>query len=636
MCLTITSSVLSQNNLKKAEKFYASKAYKKAAEMYDDLLEKESVTDAKIYLDAANSHYLIAQMRQASIYYEKAYNLNNGLQEPNLSKYVRSLRSVKEYDKADRVYKSYLEKYGSKDELKKYLRERAVFDSILKSDTPSRYTLKNLDINTEYSDFGAVPFQNKIAFSSSRPGNAKELYAWNEQPFLSLFVSDTLQSGSLSAPKTLLKDAGTEFHDATFAFSEKDNTVYFTSSNTKRNKMILDEDSNNNFKLYRGKLIDGKIESKEPLYFNSNDFSVGHPFVGKDGTYLFFVSDMPGGYGEADIYYSKVYEDGMISNPKNAGDEINTSGNDFFPFLIEDILYFSSDGHVGFGGLDIFESIFSEKDSSFSRAKNLGKNANTSYDDFAIVFNEDHKTGYLSSNRNGGKGDDDIYYFYREPLTCNQLIKGSVFDKKSNEKLENATITISYEDADSTTLATNPNGGFEIEIPCNKSVQITASKEGFIEMSKPLTTTLKDGEIIQPVDFGLNKIEDIIVKDDDGIEKIKLDPIFFDYDKWDITESAKNALRTVAEVMTDLPKMIIKIEAHTDSRGSDSYNLELSDKRAKATQAYLFTQGISKNRIISAIGYGETQPLNKCMNGVKCTEQEHNTNRRSDFLILER
>lgn len=629
----------SQNKLKKADRLFDSNAFLEAAMVYEDYIRNTIDVNSEIYAKAADAFYFTNQRRNAVTYYEQAYKINgNTLQEPYLSRYVRSLRSVREYDKANEIYLKYLNESGDSEKIKKFKDELQAFQEILDDDGEPRFSLKNLEINTPYSDFGASLFGNQIVFSSARPGASKALYAWNEQPYLSLFVADVTEGGELINEKLLSNQMNNEFHEATLAISPDSVTVYFTSSNINRNRLVLDESSRNHFKLYRGTYSDNKITNIEPLFFNSDKYSVGHPAVSPDGNYLFFASDMPGGYGGADIYYSVIYEDGMLSTPKNAGPVINTSGNDFFPFFIDNTLYFSSDGHVGFGGLDLFESTFSEEEASFSTPVNLGKVANTPYDDFAIMFNNDRKTGYLSSNRPGGKGDDDLYFFYRAPLPCDQFISGNVTDKLSGEKLTEVSLAVRDTlNRVIATVETDENGYYEILIPCDTKVEIIASKPEYVDKTKESITGSIDREYTKPVDFELDKISDLIVKDEEtGVEKINLDTIYFEFDSAVVTEDSKKVLDKAVEVMNMFPNMIIKIESHTDSRGSHQYNLNLSDRRAKSTQDYLYQKGIAQERILSATGFGEERLLNHCADGVRCSDEEHELNRRSDFIIVER
>src|SRR5690606_26361308 len=579
--IILSTQGFSQAILKKADRLMESLAYTDAAEIYNNYIEENNQITSEAYLKAADANYFISNMRQASMYYEKAFNANSVMEEPYLSRYLRSLRSVRDYKKADKIYIDYLKKSGDTEAIEKFNNQVTAFNSVLENREPSLYSVINLDINTKYSDFVNVIHGDDVIFSSSRPGASKELYSWNDQPYLSQYTAKKTETGQLNDPTLFGQQISSNFHDATIAFMPNSDVVYYTSSTIKKNRLLLDEGRNNNFSIYKGRFIDGKITGKEAVFFNSSEYSTGHPSISSDGKYLFFASDMPGGFGEADIYFCEIFEDGKLSTPKNAGDKINTSGNDFFPSLIDGELYFSSNGQLGFGGIDIFSSAFDEANQNFSEAINLGKVVNTSDDDFAIVFNKDNNSGYLSSNREGGKGDDDIYYFNRKPLPCDQFITGTAKDKLSKEFI--ADVDIVVKDSTNTTLQTvktKADGSYEVKIPCNTPVTLSATKEGYIEKMEKITTGNIDAEYTPKVNFELNKYEDIIVKDDKGIEKIKLDAIYFDYNKWDITPASAIVLNKAAEVMKDIPEMTIKIESHTDSRGTAQYNLTLSDKRA--------------------------------------------------------
>lgn len=637
--LATISTSFSQGKLSKADRSFKTNAFKQAAISYNDYIETtNNEVSLETLLKAAEANYNINDHRATTTLYKRAFAIDNNLSNDHINRYVRSLRSIREYEEADKVYLNFIEKNMDNELIEKFKKERDSFHLLLKSDKNSRYTVKNLNINTAYSEFAPIIYKDSLIFSSSRPGASKDLYTWNEQPFLSLFVAKKGTDTIVENPELFSKQIKSNFHDATIAFTPNSNVIYFTTSKTNKNKLTLDAGHNNQFVTYKATIEDGKITNQVELFFNSKDYSVGHPSVSPDGKYLFFASDMPGGYGEADIYYAQIYEDGLLSEPKNAGATINSSGNDFFPFLATDgTFYFSSNGHVGFGGLDVYQATFNIKNQSFSELKNLGKVINTNYDDFSLIFNEDSNAGYLASNRPNGKGDDDLFYFTREPLACNQEVSGTVKDQKNNLNLSEVTVTI--RDSTNTiidTLLTDTSGNFSITIPCNNKITITATKTDYFEQTKFTQTGDKDKEATTPVDFLLEKATDMIVEDEEGFEKIKMDPIYFEYNKADITAQASVALDGAIKLMNFYPKMIIKIEAHTDSRGSDSYNLSLSDKRAKATQQYLYSKGIATSRVISAQGFGESRLLNQCSNKVKCTDEEHEKNRRSNFIILEK
>ena len=640
LALAFSFQGMSQSSLKNADRLFKTYYYVKASKAYSDYMNSaKGDISTQTLLNAADANYYIYNTFQAKQYYQRAFEKDSTLTEPYISRYVRTLRSEGDYEGAHSIYSNYLQKIGNQDSIRQNQKRYEEFLELLNDEEEPLYRLTNISSNSAYSDFAPVVYGDTLIFSSSRPGNAKSLYSWNDQPFLSLFKVAAKRDTIIGNVKVFSKATKSNYHDATVAFVPDTTTVYFTSSNiNEKKKLILDDRRKNHFQLFKGNLINGVIENRDKVNFNSDFHSVSHPSVSKDGKYLFFASDMTGGFGGSDIYYSKILNDGSLSKPVNAGATINTSGNEFFPFLHEDVLYYSSNGLIGFGGQDIFSSEFNKDSSRFSQPMNLGKVVNTTYDDFSMIFMDDGLTGYMASNRENGVGDDDIYFFTKEPLPCFQMLAGNVIDKRTREILEDATVTL--RDTANTVMSivkTDSDGNYEVELPCSLEVTLTAEKENYFEEVKLGKTGDIDGEENEPINFELESAEDLIVVDEvTKQEKIDLDPIFFDFDKSDITEQAAEVLADAVKLMKFYPDMVIKIEAHTDSRGSDKYNFNLSDRRAKATQQYLFSQGIEEDRIISAQGYGERRLLNKCSDGVKCTEELHDVNRRSDFIILKR
>ncbi|MFI2743110.1 OmpA family protein [Zhouia sp. PK063] len=622
-----------QSLVKKADKLYNQYAYVDAAQMYHDYIEDAAKVPTEVYLHAGDSYYFINNMQQAQQYYGKAYE-QDSLSELYIIRYVRALRGIRSYEKSDEIYKKFLESTGDSIAVTNYEKQAKGFYILNNAEVP-KYTIKDASINTENSDFGATRYKNKIVFSSSRRGASNELYDWNEQPFLSLFMADTTATGDLVNVEEFSKETSTNFHDATIAFSPDYKTAYFASSNTKKKGMFFNKNRKNTFKLFKMEFVDGKWTNKKQLSFDSDEYSVGQPAVSPDGKMLYFVSDMPGGFGEADIYYAKIFDDGTLSQPINAGPKINTSGNDFFPYVKDSTLYFSSNGKFGFGGLDIYRAkIVGEN--QYDHVANMGKPINSNHDDFGIVYNNDKISGYFSSNRLGGVGDDDIYYFEKF-IPCFKYVTGKVTNEKTNNVISEVNIS-AFDNSGNliTSTSTNADGTYMLTFNCDTlSYRIEASKPKYTKDWKQISlASVNKNKILPNIDFKLTLLKDLIVQED-GVEKIKINPIFFDYDKFSIRPDAAKELDKIVSVMMEYPKMKIKIESHTDSRGSDSYNLVLSDKRAKATRDYIFSQGIAKDRIISAIGYGETQLKNGCSNGVDCTEEQHAVNRRSEFIITE-
>ena len=362
---------------------------------------------------------------------------------------------------------------------------------------------------------------------------------------------------------------------------------------------------------------------------------MGHPFVSNDGKKLYFASDMPGGYGKADIYVCDIYEDGTYSKPLNLGPLINSLVDDVFPFVSGNTLYFSSEGHVGYGGLDIYKSTLT--DGIYGATINLGPGINSNADDFAYVAGKSKNTGYFSSNRDGGKGGDDIYSFKYNLKECIQSITGTIYNVETKKPLANAIVTVyDSENNEFKKVETNENGVYSLDLNCAQEYQVEASKPGFSKDQLQLNTDLIPGHLMKLVDFKLKDLSDIFVTD--GMtEKIKIDPIYFEYYRYNINDIAAIQMRKVLNAMIAYPEMIIKIEAHTDQRGTDYFNKTLSTNRALSTRDWLIDNGIDPSRIASAIGYGESKPINICdEENENCTEVEYSENRRSEFIVVSR
>jgi outer membrane protein OmpA-like peptidoglycan-associated protein len=641
--LYILSLVLSftfgfaQTNLKKADALFKNYSYADASVAYEECLQNIENPSTQTLKNAADSYYFISDARNALKWYKKLYEAQgNNLTDIYYLRYIQSMKGVMDYTDADRITKEYLNKKGDQKEINRYVAQKKLLDSLAKA--KSLYEIKNLDINTSKSDFGATFYKDQIVFTSARDTTrfAEKLYNWNNQPFLNLYVAERNPAdGSLFNEGLFMPNVMTKYHEATASFDANGKTIYYSSNIIKKKKLVIDENKVNNFQILKGSIIDGKVENPQKVFFDNDDYSVGHPCLSDDGQWLFFASDMPGGYGETDLYVVKIAEDGTMSSPQNLGPQINTLGNDLFPFFRNGILYFSSDGHYGLGDLDVYESKFLS-DGSFSTPKNLGAPINSNKDDFTFIIDRTGTYGYVSSNRAGGKGDDDIYSFTKGQPVCNQNISGKATDRKSKLPITDVTIVAynSYNEILAETK-TNYEGKYAVTVPCNKNVRLVASKTNYSNDEKAVETTKENEGEITNVDFELSNYDDLVVKKQ-GVEKVDVNPIYFDYNKYDITAKAVDELAKVVFIMRKFPNIRIKIESHTDSRGKDSYNLKLSDNRAKATKDYIISQGIDASRIESAIGYGESRLINKCKNGVKCTEEEHLLNRRSDFIIIQK
>ena len=411
--------------------------------------------------------------------------------------------------------------------------------------------------------------------------------------------------------------------------------MYFTRNNVENNRKASDAEGVVRLKIYRAQKENGVWASIEELPFNDDGYSVAHPALSPDEKILYFASDMPGGQGQSDLWRVVIREDGTFSTPENLGPKINTEARETFPFVASDnILYFASDGHPGLGGLDIFATKLDYLRFG-GRVLNAGAPINTGQDDFTLIMSGTDRTGYLASNRPGGVGGDDIYPFTEDrPLVfeCIQTVTGTVRDRISNETLAGTTVRVIDENNQEVSSAiTDANGQYEIALDCNQGNFVRASREGYIPSEEYLEVS--DGKD-RIVDFYLEPETLLAGFGDDLAKLLQLSTIYFDFDKAVIRPDAELEIQKVIAAMEKYPSLKIQASSHTDSRGPDAYNLNLSQRRADATVRYMISKGISVDRVRGQ-GYGETRLVNRCDDGVSCTEEEHQQNRRSEFIIME-
>ena len=502
-----------------------------------------------------------------------------------------------------------------------------------------RYTIKNINANDKYSNFGTSYYgPNQIVFASPQKRSFVIQKNWkpNGQPFLDLFIGDMTASGEIENVKKLSKTLNSKWHEADVVFSKDGNTVYFTRSNYFNGKYGKDKNGVNNLKLFKASVnAKGKWNNIESVHFNSDEYSVGHPALSSDGRTLYFISDMPGTLGKTDVFKAAVSNDGTLGAPINLGDKINTIGREMFPFIgNDDVLYFASDSlEGGLGGLDIYRSDLA----TGSSPENVGTPLNSPNDDFAYIYNEKKKSGYFSSNRLGGKGDDDIYYFTDNKVIakkCEQTVTGTVLDRDTREKIPYALVEVFGKGTTLKEIQTPSSAKFSFHADCNSTYEIVGIKEGYESHSVFFDTT-EDPAVKLLLNIDLEKRgqqkQDFVVTPERTI--ININPIYFNFDKWDIRPDAKYELDKVVAIMQQYPQLMIEGTSHTDSRGKDLYNQQLSQKRAESTVKYIVNRGISSHRIY-ATGYGENRLVNECSKGVKCNNEQHQLNRRTEFVVL--
>ncbi|MFD2725627.1 OmpA family protein [Hyunsoonleella rubra] len=644
--LTFFGVSAQEGRQKRADSLFNKFAFVDAAETYKKLVKKD-YNKAYALRRLADCYAYMRNPDSAVVYYKQAVQQENVPIE-YYYKYAQSLRGLKDY-KESRVWLKKFKDAGGIIEKNKLSRDPDFITAVFNAE--NKYILKEVNINSAFSDFGAFERNGQVYFASSVNEGAliKHKYAWNEQPFLDMYVTKKDADTIIHHKSKLKGDVNSRFHDGPAIVTKDGKTMYFSRNNFGKYGLKQDKDGISNLKIFRASLVDGEWTNLEELPFGSTEYSVGHPALSNDESKLYFASDMPGGFGGSDIYYVDINDDGTFGPLQNAGEIINTKDNELFPFInSEDILFFSSDGHLGLGLLDIFATVYDENN-LLSSVVNLGLPINSNKDDFSFFMNDDGLTGYMASNREGGMGDDDIYGFNRIPRL---KLEGTVMDSIGGTPIANALVKLS--DADDIQIVyveTDEDGKYEINIDRNTDYIVKVNKEGYPENSVSVTTKgLPSDAQSVTVDFSINPIpsaDDDSNEDGDGVsdpmddEKTKAllakfnTPIYFDFDSSRIRKVDANRLAEIIDLMkNDFPEMTIRIESHTDSRGPSEYNERLSARRAYSTLQYLISEGIDQSRIIEYKGFGERQLVNGCDGTIRCTEAEHQLNRRTNFIVI--
>lgn len=627
--------------LQKANNAYSEFSFIKAAKLYKEVIDKGN-SSAELYNKLADCYYYNGDYADAVANYAKGTSAKSVSNE-NYLRYAQALNTMKKFDEAERVMDMYYAKTGTEN-LSQDWSENRLKEGIERQS--GRYTFSPATgINTPYSDFGGTVFEkDKLIYTSAKdaPQIPNYKHSWNEQSFLKLYTANITESGKLENPTLLKGDINTQYHQSSPTITKDGKFMFFTKNNYnyKDGKIATDKKGKTYLKLYSAENVKGKWTNIKELEYpvNSDGFSSAHPALSADETELFFVSDRDNKFGNSDLYVVSLNKGGFVGKDvRKLGDEINTLGRETFPYVdASGILYFSSDGHPGMGGLDVFAAVKDEN--GFYHVVNLGDGVNSNADDFAYTICDETKKGYFSSNRSG---NDDIYSFTENrpvdfDVDIRPLVYGVIKDSKG-EPLPGVTVEVyNAEGSLIETVLSDSKGGYEVNARPYQNDKIVFKKVGLIEDTievdsmKPFEkrefspTLINERQVI--IDGETKEIKG------DLTELLTLKPIYFDYAGSSIRETSKPELDRVVELMRARPNLIIKVNSHTDSRGKDDYNMRLSQNRAKATVAYIVKAGIAADRI-SGEGFGETMLINHCSNGVKCTEQEHELNRRSEFIV---
>jgi outer membrane protein OmpA-like peptidoglycan-associated protein/Tol biopolymer transport system component len=616
---------------KVADKKYEQYAYIDAIKTYERIAKKGYKSE-EMFKKLGNSYYFNAELELAGKWYDELFSMTQDVEPEYFYRYSHTLKVTGHYAKADEMLLKFSEKSGADSRAKLFNTNRNYLSEIKANS--GRYKIEDAGINTKYSEYGGAYYGNKLIFTSARDTGFlfQRKHKWSNQYFTKLYATEMVTDTTLGTPVKFANKIRIPFHEATPIFTKDGQTMYFTQNNYLKGKKGENAKKITFFKIYKAKLIDKEWSNVEELPFDSDNYSVGHPALSPDEKTLYFASDMPGTKGQSDIFKCTIDEDGNYGIPENLGSKINTEGRESFPFISEENeLYFASDGHPGLGGLDIFV-VEIAKDGSYKKIKNIGEPANSSDDDFGFLINSETRRGFLTSNREGGKGSDDIYQFLEtKSLRCNQELYGIVTDLESGNILSNAKVSL-FDDKFKllTTYLSDINGHYNFEVDCENDYYIRAEKVEYTTFEKRINILNETGKTEIPIQ--LEKTIKEVKNGDDLAKTFGIKIIYFDLDKSNIREDAAIELEKILDVMVENPTIKINIKSHTDSRASFEYNDQLSERRAKSTLEWLVKNGIDTGRL-TAKGYGERQLVNKCSDDVPCSEDEHQANRRSEFII---
>ncbi len=620
---------------KKAKIDYEGLAYQDAINAYQNLVEKGN-TGQEIFQNLGNSNYLNANYEEAAKWYKELFAIDTiEVDADYYYKYAQALKSLGDYQGSDTWMERFLEKSSGDKRAVQFTDNRDYLKKI--KENSGRYNIRLSDMNSKSSDFAPSFFNGGLVFSSARDTGitARRVHEWNKSAFLNLYQGQVGDDGKVANVQRFSRNLNAITHESSTAFSKDGKTLYFTRNNSENGRRFSRDDQGvSRLKIYKAEWVNGEWDNIVELPFNGEGFSTAHPALDEKNSKLYFASDRPGTYGASDLWVVDLLENGTYGAPKNLGPSINTEDRETFPFVTDDgILYFASDGHPGLGGLDIYATEIDGN--SDTGVVNLGEPINSDEDDFTFIIDTATKRGYFSSNRPEGVGGDDIYEFTEtDPLVfkCMATITGVVKNSEDGSILTNANVTILSDSGSVVATAVSDAAGmFTTSFECvGNSYTANGIKTDFKEGTSGFALDGQDPEVNVEL-FLEPKVKVAAAGTDLGV-LLDLNPIYFDLNKSNIRPDAALELQKVLDYMKQFQDISIAIGSHTDSRGSDSYNRNLSERRAKSTMQWLVANGIDAKRL-SSQGFGESKLLNNCSNGVKCSNAQHDVNRRSEFIV---
>lgn len=616
------------NKEERADKHFFTYNFEKAIDLYRHT--KDLTVSGQRNL--ANSYQNIGNNEKARETYAKLLESNVGIEAEDHYDYAMLLRSNAEYIESEKWMDKFVAAKPADLRAMSYVKNNPNANSIVVD--KKEYKLNEQSINTPAQDFGTTYYQDKVMFVSSnaKPKMIKRKYNYNGLPYLNMYTAE-IKDGQLENAKFFDKSFNAKYHDGPATFSNGGTQMAFTTNDAKdktKDKVV-------ELQLYFSTFSNGEWSEPIPFIHNNPSYSVGQPHLSEDGKTLYFTSNAPGGFGGKDLYSSTKSANNEWSKPINLGNVINTEGDEMFPFFEEKekVLYFTSSGHFGLGGLDLFSS--AQEGASWGTVINAGAPLNTNSDDFALIKNTTAKNGYISSNRPTGSGSDDIYAVdFLKNAPVKKRIEGIVMDL-NQKPVDGAFVNLFAEDESLiASFIVKKDGIYGFDVENDKNYKLTADKETFIPALEYAST--KGSETIVRINLILLE-ETIIVVNTDLAPIAKMNNIYFDFDHAEIRPDAAKELDKIVIIMNKYPTIHVEIASHADCRGDAAYNLDLSDRRAKSSNEYVKARITNPDRI-SGKGYGETRLLNDCpCKGDEvsdCTPEQQQKNRRTEFIVLKK
>ncbi len=579
-------------------------------------------------LNLADSYYKLGNFQNASKIYLDVHKRDTTMSNNRFNKMLQSLAKTSNTDRVKAFLSSKQASFSNE------LLENAEFNYELlnsSNDNASTFQVFNLDANSPQIDFSPSFFKEKLLFSSSRVQKSKKIYEPSGEAYMDIYVARINNDGNIFSATPFTEIPNSKFHKATPFFSEETGKLFYTLSNTQGGELRFDENGKNSLAI-------GMSDTKGELRYLLKDLSTSfyYPFYDAKSSKLFFAANFEDGFGGTDIYYVYTNNGQIMSEPTNLGPRVNSPGNEIAPYIFDNSLYFSSDVFYGIGGMDMYKANM-HSDGSFGIPINLGKDVNTTFDDFGLILKDigpEGLLGYFSSNRTGGKGNDDIYGFkVKEDLGLKTFsLKGKVVNLKSKGSILKAQLRLLDEDGGIIKeVYTNENGDFRFEIPWRKEVTVQATKDRYSIFSVTYNESEYDSVKKGAFNIGLSSIDDLLTEKE-GKQVVRIEKFYFDKGNADITPKIKIELDKVVDAVQRFPQLKLSIESHTNSKGSNKNNSQLSQRRADAIKMYLTKNGLISSNI-NAIGFGEDKLINNCADGVYCLEFLHNQNERTHIVI---